>query len=1020
MSDLMRPMSFEHLMTWARAELATDGAIFGVHASKFWRPTSQRTIIDSFGDTLANPVGPAAGPSTQLANNILACYLTGARFMELKTVQKMDGAELRACVAKPCIDMMDEGYNCEWSTELTVQEAFDEYVKAWFLCAVWGKELGLGSAADVAFNMSVGYDLAGIQLPKIDDYIEGLKDASQTPIFIECKAWVAEHLDEFSNFTAADLEAIPAQISNTVTLSTLHGCPAGEIESIAHYLLTEKHLNTFVKCNPTMLGYEYARSTVDALGFDYLSFDDHHFKADLQFEDAVPMLQRLQATATEKGLRFGVKLTNTFPVEVKAAELPSDEMYMSGRSLLPLSMSLALKLSRAFDGKLPISYSGGVDAFTIADVLATGIQPVTVASTVLKPGGPQRFQQLADESVNVMSNAGAIDVELLAATVEKFLADPMFHKRFREKFPSRKTSSALPLTDCFKAPCEDGGCPINQQIPEYLTLSAAGRYDEAFKVIALDNTSPTINGVLCAQNCREHCTRLDYDQSIHIRQVKLAASDAAQDAYSKAQQAPALATDSKVAIIGAGPAGIAAAIFLRRNGVDVDVFEKLDGPYGIVKYIIPRFRIDPEQIMRDFRLATDLGIRFHFNCDPNYDVDELRKTFSHVVVATGSWGRGMNPVKEGQELVVDALDFLWQAWNEGGAKVGKKVAVVGAGDVAMDCVRTAARTEGVEKAFIVYRRNEPNMPATQEEVNDVRAEDLEIIEMVAPVTYDGKVLHCEKMRLAPIVPGQRRGIEGTGEFVDIEADTVIGATGATIVTEPYQRNGIALDARGRAILDVDHMTSQDKVYVVGDGRLGPSTVVQAIADAKVAARAILRDFAITADYDIPHPTVHADTEKIRAKRALLIRPLQQAAEGSRCLTCQDICEVCTEVCPNRANVSVKVEGFSDPFQIIHIDGLCNECGNCATFCPHAGRPYKDKVTTFWTHEDFEESTNVGFLAKAEGGYTVRLPGGTVTDIASSSDAQLPADLATILKTLEANHSYLLAAPAAKLAAAAGK
>ncbi len=1013
MSDLMRPMSFDHLMTWARAELAHDDAIYGINVSKFWRASSPRMITDSFGGKIANPVGPAAGPSTQLANNILTCYLTGARFMELKTVQKMDGAELRACVAKPCIEMMDEGYNSEWSTELTVQEAFDEYVKAYFLCAFWGIELGIGGVGDVAFNMSVGYDLEGIKLPKLDAYIEGLKDASGTAIYAECRAWLEAHLGEFEKFGADDLAKIGPHISNSITLSTLHGCPAGEIESIAHYLLTEKKVNTFVKCNPTMLGYEFARNALDGLGFDYVSFDEHHFLEDLQFEDAVPMFQRLRATASEGGLRFGVKITNTFPVEVTAGELPSDEMYMSGRSLLPLSISLALKLSKAFDGQLPISYSGGVDALNIERILKTGIQPVTVASTTLKPGGPSRFDQMARRSERVMSDAGPINVALLEQTVDDIFKDPAYHKRFREKFPSRKTSSALPLTDCFKAPCEDGGCPINQQIPEYLALTAAGKYKEAFEIIALDNTAPSINGAICAQNCREHCTRLDYDVSINIRQVKLVAADHAQDAFSKAQVAPALVTDSKVAIIGAGPAGIGAAIFLRRNGVEVDVFEKLDGPYGIVKYIIPRFRITEEQIMRDFALATDLGVNFHFNCDPNYDVDELQKTYGHVIVATGSWGRGLNPVQEGSELIVDALDFLWDAWNEGGAKVGKKVAVIGAGDVAMDCVRTAARTEGVEKAFIVYRRNEANMPATQDEVNDVRLDGLEVMELLAPRTYDGKILTVEKMRLEGHDASGRRAMVGTGEFVEIEADTVIGATGATIQTEPYKRNGLALNERGRAILDADFQSSKAKVYVIGDGRLGPSTIVQAVADAKVAATAILRDFEVTADYNRPHPTVHQPVQPIRDKRALIIMPLQPKEEGSRCLSCQDICEICTEVCPNRANVSVKVGGFSDPFQIVHIDGLCNECGNCGTFCPHAGRPYKDKVTTFWTHEDFEESTNVGFLAKAGGGYTVRLPGGTVTDITGADDAQLPADLKSILTALESEYSYLLAVPAGK-------
>ena len=175
MSDIMRPLSFDHLMSWARTELAHDHAIFGVHVEKMWRPTSDVMIKDSFGDSVANPVGPAAGPSTQLSNNILVCYLSGARFMELKTVQKMDGAELMACVPKPCIQMEDEGYNCEWSTELTVQQAFDEYVRAWFACAFFGVALGLGQVGDVAFNMSVGYDVEGIKLPRIDNYVEGLK-----------------------------------------------------------------------------------------------------------------------------------------------------------------------------------------------------------------------------------------------------------------------------------------------------------------------------------------------------------------------------------------------------------------------------------------------------------------------------------------------------------------------------------------------------------------------------------------------------------------------------------------------------------------------------------------------------------------------------------------------------------------------------------------------------------------------------------------------------------------------------
>src|SRR5665647_2081721 len=311
MGDLMQPPSFGHLMSWALEELRRDGSIFGVKENQFWRPQPGHLITDSFGDRLASPVGPAAGPQTQLANNILVAYLTGARFMELKTVQTIDGEELRKAVAKPCINAEDEGYNCEWSTELTVAEAYDEYLKAYFAIAVLGKELGLGTVDEVGFNISVGYDLEGIKGHKVNSFIDAMVDASNTPVFRECRTWIEAHLGELTHFTREDLDTLSPQVSRSVTLSTMHGCPADEIERISMRLLTEKHLSTFVKCNPTLLGYRFARDCLDRLGYDYVSFDDHHFTADLQYVDAIEMFRRLTAVAGERGLSFGIKLTNT-------------------------------------------------------------------------------------------------------------------------------------------------------------------------------------------------------------------------------------------------------------------------------------------------------------------------------------------------------------------------------------------------------------------------------------------------------------------------------------------------------------------------------------------------------------------------------------------------------------------------------------------------------------------------------------------------------------------------------------
>ena len=165
MSDIMTPIPFGNLMTWI-VEEHKKGAIFGIRRPFTANPAKTYEI---FGRKLETPFGPAAGPHTQLAQNIIAAYVAGSRFFELKTVQKLDGRDLP--VSKPCIKADDECYNCEWSTELYVPQAFDEYVKAWFACKVLAKEYGLGSPDGFQFNMSVGYDLEGIKLPKVDAFI---------------------------------------------------------------------------------------------------------------------------------------------------------------------------------------------------------------------------------------------------------------------------------------------------------------------------------------------------------------------------------------------------------------------------------------------------------------------------------------------------------------------------------------------------------------------------------------------------------------------------------------------------------------------------------------------------------------------------------------------------------------------------------------------------------------------------------------------------------------------------------
>lgn len=395
MSDRMTPIRFDVLMEWLLREKTGCGSIFGVEEPYI----HEACHLDFLGEKIETPFGPAAGPHTQLAQNIVAAYAGGARFFELKTVQTLDGEDLP--VSKPCIDARDECYNVEWSTELRVPEAMDEYIKAWFALKLISREFSLGSPDGFMFNMSVGYDLEGIKSHKIDSFIEGLKDASHTDIWRECGRWAADNLGRFSKIDAAYLHSISPNVCGSITLSTLHGCPPQEIERIASYLLTEKKLHTFIKCNPTLLGYDFARKTLDGLGYGYIEFDDHHFRADLQYGDAIPMIGRLEALASEQGLSFGVKLTNTFPVDNPKEVMAGDEMYMSGRSLFPLTAEVARRLTEDFGGQLRISWSGGADFANVADLFKAGIWPITVATTLLKPGGYARGKQLAEELLAV-------------------------------------------------------------------------------------------------------------------------------------------------------------------------------------------------------------------------------------------------------------------------------------------------------------------------------------------------------------------------------------------------------------------------------------------------------------------------------------------------------------------------------------------------------------------------------------------------------------------------------------------
>ena len=987
MSERMTPIPFKNLMAWMLSEHQGQGSVFGVAAPYIKKDTSK--TLPLFTEKLETPFGPAAGPNTQLAQNIIASYYAGARFFELKTVQKMDGEELAACIARPCILAADEGYNCEWSTELTVPEAFDEYIKAWFALRFMAHKWGLGNPDGFMFNISVGYDLEGVQMPKMQTFIDGMIDAKDTPIFKECTQILCELFPDDAGF----YNATPSRIVSGATVSTLHGCPPGEIESIAGYLITEKHLNTFVKCNPTILGYEWSRKRMDDMGYDYIAFGDIHFKEDLQWEDAVPMFHRLMKLAAEHGLEFGLKLSNTFPVDVKAGELPSQEMYMSGRAEFPFTIEMARRFATEFQGKLRISYSGGADFFNIGELFDVGIWPITMATTLLKPGGYSRFTQLANLfEGKAFSPFKGVDYAAVARMSEGVYDDPHYSKSIKP-LPSRKLVEKVPLIDCFTAPCK-GGCPIGQDIPEYIELNGKGDYLGALKVITAKNALPFITGTICAHHCMDKCTRNFYEESVQIRSAKLNAAEGGYDALMKGISAPAKKAGPKCAVIGGGPAGIAAGYFLARAGIPVTVFEKQDKPGGIVRNVIPGFRISDEAIDKDVALAKAMGAEFICGKLAPTKAELKEQGYEYILLAVGAEKPSVLDISGN---VVNVIEFLAKSKRGEELALGKAVAVVGGGNTAMDAARAAKRAEGVEKVTLVYRRTKKYMPADLEELEMALEDGVEFAELLAPVRQENGVLTCRKMVLGdPDASGRRSPVE-TDEVVEIPADIVIAALGEKIDPSVFAEYGVPINDKGRAPMH------SGNVFVAGDALRGPATVVEAIADAAAFAEAVIGK---AHSYDIPEQA-HASYEACLGKKGILAD--KGKCEAERCLACNVVCEACSTVCPNRANVTIKVPGH-DMRQILHVDYMCNECGNCEAFCPYDSAPYKHKFTYFANERDFADSENSGFMLTGSSVKTakVRLDGKVAEYNLNEANNGLDKELELLILTTIKDYAYLMA------------
>jgi putative selenate reductase len=391
MAELI-PAPLPQLLRRLFREFEGEGKVYDLPARKFWHGSPDLdTAVGFHGRTASNPVGPAAGPQDQMAQNIVLSWLAGSRILELKTVQIND----RLQIPRPCIDAANVGYNVEWSQELRLADSLAEYVKGSMLIDVL-KEVNLTGRPsdlekqDTILDMSVGYDLAGIRSEPVTSWIRAMKDARA-----HVEALRKEIPADFKRFR--DLE-FATRLSDQITLSTFHGCPAHEIEGIVRFLLTEMDVHVTVKLNPTLLGKPRVDELLhEVLGYTEVETRALDFDKDLQWEQALELTDKMDELAKGLGRTFMVKFSNTLVVRNHKDFFPKSEavQYLSGQPLHVITLNLVEKYRKARP-RVPISFSAGVDNQNFPECAALGFTPITTCTDLLRPGGYARLPAYLD------------------------------------------------------------------------------------------------------------------------------------------------------------------------------------------------------------------------------------------------------------------------------------------------------------------------------------------------------------------------------------------------------------------------------------------------------------------------------------------------------------------------------------------------------------------------------------------------------------------------------------------------
>jgi len=1007
MSDRFYRIPIERLFRWILEE-ENEGKICGLYYDNLFTPDKDHPFrIRRYGQLLETPIGVAAGPHTQLAHNIVASWLCGARYIELKTVQTLDEID----VAKPCIDMEDEGYNCEWSQELKIRDSFDEYLNAWILIQVLKHKFGWNrNESGFIFNLSVGYDLKGILSQNVQWFFDKMNN---------CKDELNEKLERLlPHYPQIKDIFIPSKLSDNITLSTMHGCPSDEIEKIGKYLIEKRKLHTTIKLNPTLLGPVVLRKILNEKLEYQIKVPDEAFEHDLKYPEAVEMINSLNESAVKHGVEFGLKLTNTLESLNTTNWLPTDEkmVYTSGRALHPLTINLAKKLQNDFNGKLDISFSAGVDAFNVSATLACNLKPITICSDLLKPGGYLRLLQYFDElkkdfkkykansidefiinkskSSNNVYEAGLANLDDYANSV---LENKYYHK---SNFPYEniKTKRELTAYDCIHAPCVEA-CAVDQNVPEYMYHVSNGDLTKAYDVVITDNPQPNITGNVCDHLCQPKCTRINYDNPLLIRGIK---RYIAENVDVKTKSNIKNKDGLKVAVIGGGPSGLSCAYFLALEKFEVTVYESKSFAGGMASGTIPKFRLSDDQVKNDIQLIESVGVKIRYNQNVDKEMfEQLKGNNDFVYIAVGAKrSKKLNIIGEELKGVHDQLGFLFKVKRGEDIKLGTEVAIIGGGLSAVDAARTAKRIiTDKGKVTMIYRRTKKEMPVGTDEIKALLEEGVELTELTAPVSImknnqQQLLLTCIKMNLGePDQSGRKRPVPIKGTEFEMKFDSIITAIGQDIYLDFLPDEKLQVNPN-------TFETQFEKVFAGGDVLRGADSLINAIGDGRSAAKRIIENSKIISakKNERERKLSPAEFQKMQAYREYgiklpeidlserksfeLVNPVltneKAIKEARRCLYCDDICNICVGVCPNFANIEFKSErkripvykifnyGNEQKFevishfrieqtnQILNVADFCNECGNCVTFCPTNGSPFQTKPRFYLTEDSFNK------------------------------------------------------------------